>query len=147
MCVLSQTVKTLHLFRRCLVVTTILNKQTIRNKTKTNNNPWQFLHYKRSSKWRPLLVNKAGNAEELTAAPGLIDQVWCGWCYSGQQSVKEDRLRHGRARLAHCVTSRWRNVSHYCRPLRLIYVFYAQRSTARCADSTQCTQTVQGGST
>ena len=33
--------KTLHLFHRskhCLVVTTILNKQTIRNKTKPNNN-------------------------------------------------------------------------------------------------------------
>ena len=41
MCVLSHTVKMLHLFRRskhCLVVTTILNKQTIRNKTKPNNN-------------------------------------------------------------------------------------------------------------
>ena len=38
MCVLSHTVKTLHLFHRtkhCLVVTIILNKQTIRNKTKT----------------------------------------------------------------------------------------------------------------
>ena len=41
MCMLSHTAKALHLFRRskrCLVVTTILNKQTIRNKTKTNNN-------------------------------------------------------------------------------------------------------------
>ena len=38
-------------------------------------------------------------------------------------------LEHGRARVAHCVTGRWRNVSHYCRPLRLIYVFWAQRST------------------
>ena len=50
-------------------------------------------------------------------------------------------LGHGRARVAHCVTRRWRNVSHYCRPLGLIYVFWAQRSTARCADSTRCIQT------
>ena len=55
MCVLSHTVKALHLFRRskqCLVVTTILNKQTNKQKeTKpiTNNNPWQFLRYKRAS--------------------------------------------------------------------------------------------------
>ena len=53
------------------------------------------------------------------------------------------RLDHGRARVAHCVTGRWCNVSHYCRPLHLIYVFWAQRSTARCADSTRCTQTVR----
>ena len=25
---------------------------------------------------------------------------------------------HGCARVAHCVTARWRNFSHYCRPLR-----------------------------
>ena len=58
-----------------------------------------------------------------------------------------ESLDHGRATVAHCVTGRWRNVSHYCRPLRLIYVFCAQISTARCADSTRCTQTVQGGCT
>ena len=27
-------------------------------------------------------------------------------------------LGHGCARVAHCVTARWRNFSHYCRPLR-----------------------------
>ena len=27
-------------------------------------------------------------------------------------------LDHGCARVAHCVTARWRNLSHYCRPLR-----------------------------
>ena len=27
-------------------------------------------------------------------------------------------LEHGCARVAHCVTARWRNFSHYCRPLR-----------------------------
>ena len=27
-------------------------------------------------------------------------------------------LTHGCARVAHCVTARWRNFSHYCRPLR-----------------------------
>ena len=131
----------------CLVVTTILNKQTIRNKTKTNNNHWQFLRYKRASKWPPLLVNKAGNAEALTAAPALIDQVWYGWRYSRQQSV-EDRLRglqvwhtlgHGCAKVAHCVTARWRNFSHYCRPLRQCDVFWAQRSADRGTDSRQYT--------
>ena len=53
-------------------------------------------------------------------------------------------LDHGCARVAHCVTARWRNFSHFCRPLRQYderYVFWAQRSTDRCADSTQCTRT------
>ena len=27
-------------------------------------------------------------------------------------------LGHGCARVAHCVTAKWRNFSHYCRPLR-----------------------------
>ena len=51
------------------------------------------------------------------------------------------RLDHGCARVAHCSTARWRNFSHYCCPLRLSYVFWAQRSTGLCADSTRCTQT------
>ena len=54
-------------------------------------------------------------------------------------------LKHGCARVAHCATTRWRNFS----PLllsptavwRLSYVFWAQRSTGRRADSTRCTQT------
>ena len=82
MCVLSHTTKTLHSFRcskHCFVVATILNKQIIRNKTKTNNNP--------SSK-------QSWQVEALTPAPVLIDQVWYGWCYSRQQSVEEDHL-HG----------------------------------------------------
>ena len=53
-------------------------------------------------------------------------------------------LVHGCARVAHCVTAR---LMYF--PLllsttsvwRLIYVFWAQRSTDRCADSTRCTQT------
>ena len=61
----------------------------------------------------------------------------CHWLK--RNCLLKDALEHGRARVAHCVTDRWRNVSHYCRPLRLIYVFWAQRSTARCADSTRCT--------
>ena len=51
-------------------------------------------------------------------------------------------LYHGRAKVAHCVTGRWRNFSHYCRPIcQYDVVFWAQRSTARCAVSTRCTQT------
>ena len=33
-------------------------------------------------------------------------------------------LIHGRARVAHCVTARWRNFSHYCRPLRQYDVWF-----------------------
>ena len=55
----------------------------------------------------------------------------------GQKWFATHYVVHGRARVAHCVTGRWRNVSHYCRPLRLIYVFWAQRRTARCAYSTR----------
>ena len=77
----------------CFVVTTILNKETIRKKQKQTITLGNFWVTKRASNWRPLLVNKAGNAEALTAAPVLIDKVWYGWCYSNQQSV-EDQL-HG----------------------------------------------------
>ena len=43
------------------------------------------------------------------------------------EQCRPNGLAHGRARVAHCVTGRWRNVSHYCRPLHLIYVFWAQK--------------------
>ena len=33
-------------------------------------------------------------------------------------------LVHGCARVAHCVTARWRNFSHYCRPLRQYDVWF-----------------------
>ena len=36
----------------------------------------------------------------------------------GTPAVGGERLTHGCARVAHCVTARWRNFSHYCRPLR-----------------------------
>ena len=51
------------------------------------------------------------------------------------------QLDHGFARVAHCATPGWRNFSHYCCPLRQFDVFWAQRSTDRCADRTRCTQT------
>ena len=50
-------------------------------------------------------------------------------------------LKHGFARVAHYVPARWLNFSHYCYPLRPYDVFWAQRSTDRCADRTRCTQT------
>ena len=34
------------------------------------------------------------------------------------------RLCHGCVRVAHCVTARWRNFSHYCRPLRQYDVWF-----------------------
>ena len=43
--------------------------------------------------------------------------------------------------MAHCVPSRWRNFSHYCRPLRHYDVFWAQRSTDLRADSRRYTHT------
>ena len=83
-------------------------------------------------------------ANQLSDVSCYIQDIYLrnNWSHSAAQ-----RIVHGRARVTHRVTGRWRNVSHYRRPLRLIYVFWAQRSTARCADSTRCTQTVQGGST
>ena len=53
---------------------------------------------------------------------------------------RELAIEQGYARMAHCVTARWRNFSHYCCPLRQYDVFWAQRSTDRCVDTTQCTQ-------
>ena len=35
-----------------------------------------------------------------------------------QKNTMVYTLRHGCARVAHCVTARWRNLFHYCRPLR-----------------------------
>ena len=37
---------------------------------------------------------------------------------SDVQSISVYSLMHGCARVAHCVPARWRNFSHYCRPLR-----------------------------
>ena len=34
--------------------------------------------------------------------------------YNALWILKLESLDHGRARVAHCVTGRWRNVSHYC---------------------------------
>ena len=78
--------------------------------------------------------------------PAALGRVLCGpesviHKHNALWILKLESLNHGRARVAHCVTGRWRNVSQYCRPLRLVYVFWAQRSAARCADSTRCTQT------
>ena len=49
-------------------------------------------------------------------------------------------LGHGCAKVAHCVTTRWRNFSHYLCTVRLNDVFWAQRSTDRRADGRRCTQ-------
>ena len=57
------------------------------------------------------------------------------------KSGKDNRLSHGCAEVAHCVPARWRNFSHYCRPLRQYDVFWAQRSTDRRSDSRRCTHT------
>ena len=39
-------------------------------------------------------------------------------CNHATVRTREVPLVHGCARVAHCVTARWRNFSHYCRPLR-----------------------------
>ena len=62
-------------------------------------------------------------------------------CELGSLAVGGERLTHGCAKVAHCVPARWRNFSHYCRPLRQYDVFWAQRSTDRRADSRRCTHT------
>ena len=43
-------------------------------------------------------------------------------------------LAHGCARVAHCVTARWRKFSHYCRPLRHYDVWFA------CSDNREALQ-------
>ena len=44
-------------------------------------------------------------------------------CDVGAVDEVTDGLEHGCARVAHCVTARGRNFSHYCRPLRQYDVF------------------------
>ena len=88
-----------------------------------------------------MFVLRGGLANQLSDANGYLQGIYLrnNWSHSAAE-----RLVHGRARVGHCVTGRWRNFSHYYRPLRqydVWYVFWAQRSTARCADSTRCTQT------
>ena len=76
---------------------------------------------------------------EWSKKPPMLSTVCCaGWQtdYSSRWNpYPEPRdlgtVEHGCARLAQCVTTRWRNFSHYCRPLRLNYVYWAQRSTDR----------------
>ena len=76
-----------------------------------------------------------------------LHTVLLSWCLSSDIFFCRDPsrlpflLEHGCARVAHCVTARWRNFSHYYCPLRLINVYWAQRSTGLCADSTRWTQT------
>ena len=41
----------------------------------------------------------------------------CFTKYNAWRILKLESLDHGCARVAHCVTDRWRNFSHYCRPL------------------------------
>ena len=43
-------------------------------------------------------------------------------------------LKHGCARVTHCVTARWRNFSHYCRPLRHYDVWFT------CSDNREALQ-------
>ena len=62
------------------------------------------------------------------------------WPFAAK-SILCDRLYHGCAKVAHCVPARWRNFSHYCRPLRQYDVFWAQRSTDRRTNSRRCTHT------
>ena len=53
------------------------------------------------------------------------------WAYTRKRSIifclldaAMKCLRHECARVAHCVTARWRNFSHYCRPLRQYDVWF-----------------------
>ena len=70
MCVLSHTVKALHLFRRskyCLVVTTILNKQK-ETKPKTNNNPLAVSALQKSFEPRQSSILRPQYRENMAAA-------------------------------------------------------------------------------
>ena len=68
--------------------------------------------------------------------------------------VTDKALMHGCARVAHCVIARWRNFSHYCRPLRLydVWVTCSEHREALTAAPTahgihKQALTVQGRST
>ena len=51
------------------------------------------------------------------------------------RGLKTLALDHGCARVSHCVTARWRNFSHYCRPLRHYDVWFT------CSDNREALQT------
>ena len=55
------------------------------------------------------------------------------------------RIDHGCARMAHCVTPRWRNFSHYCCPLGQYDVWFTcsdhREAPTDAPISTLCTQT------
>ena len=68
--------------------------------------------------------------------------------------ISSSTLYHGCARVAHCVTARWRNISHYCRPLRQYDVWITcseHREALTAAPTTHVVHkvalTVQGRST
>ena len=63
-------------------------------------------------------------------------------------------LRHGCARVAHYVSARWRNFSHYCRPLRHCDVWFTWSEHREALPGAHTTHgvhrqefTLQGGST
>ena len=59
------------------------------------------------------------------ATEGLENELWRRWSNGrvGEWAVTE-RLGHGCARVARCVTAWWRNFSHYCHPLRQYDVWF-----------------------
>ena len=79
-------------------------------------------------------------ASTTSQALHLIHLVSCPWSTVNKQrhkyilqlcpsphctcTMKGMFLSQGWARVAHCVTARWRNISHYCRPLRQYDVWF-----------------------
>ena len=52
--------------------------------------------------------------------PPLLKNCWLNFNQLDIRNLTylEHVIDHGYTRVAHCVTARWRNFSHYCRPLR-----------------------------
>ena len=63
---------------------------------------------------------------QLTALNYLcnFDKTWIRKVLWNNAAPWRKLLDHGCARVAHCVTARWRNFSHYCCPLRQYDVWF-----------------------
>ena len=74
-----------------------------------------------------LVGENGGNPEKNLPRPNFVHhETYMEWPRRelGIQAVGGEGLTHGCARVAHCFTARWRNLSHYCRPLRQYDVWF-----------------------
>ena len=92
---------------------------------------YHFASYNSCSNWRLPASMQAWHrrtrfCRTLTNIPGVFRITgFTDYRFPTSNCSVEHPLWHGCARVAHCVTDRWRNFSHCCRPLRQYDVWFS----------------------